>query len=332
MSIDRYSCPPESRPSLKINESLSIIAPVFNEQETISCFHQRLSTALTKTDMDNLEIIYINDGSTDKSLLLLLNLQEKDSRIKIIDLSRNFGKEAAMTAGLEHATGEAVVVIDVDLQDSPELINEMIKEWRCGYDVVNMRRLSRQGDTRLKKITARLFYSFMGHVGQVKLPKDVGDFYLLSRRALDAFLQMPERTRFIKGLFAWIGFSTKELTYHRDARYAGRSKWNYWSLWNLAIEGITSFTITPLKISSYVGVITSLIALLYGGFTVAKTLLFGNPVPGYPSMLVIILFLGGLQLLAIGVMGEYLGRIFIETKQRPQYIVKHLYSNLKKHS
>ena len=330
MSTGRYIHPLESRSMVKTEESLSIVVPIFNEQEVISYFHQRLLTSLTKTNVDNVEIIYINDGSTDTSLHLLLNLQEKDFRIKIIDLSRNFGKEAAMTAGLEHATGEAVVVIDADLQDPPELIDEMVKEWRCGYDVVNMRRLSRQGDTRLKKITAGLFYSLMGHIGRVKLPKDVGDFYLLSRQALDAFLQMPERTRFTKGLFAWIGFPSKELTYHRNARYAGTSKWNYWSLWNLAIEGITSFTIAPLKISSYVGTITSLIALLYGGFMLFKTLILGNPVPGYPSLMVIILFLGGLQLLAIGVMGEYMGRVFIEIKHRPQYLIKHIHSNLKK--
>jgi len=330
MNIGRDIHPLQSHPILKTDESLSIVVPVFNEQEVITYFHQRLLTALTKTNVDKVEIIYINDGSTDTSLPLLLNLQGKNFQIKVIDLSRNFGKEAAMTAGLEHATGEAVVVIDADLQDPPELINKMVKEWRSGYDVVNMRRLSRQGDSRLKKITAGLFYSFMGHIGRVKLPKNVGDFYLLSRRALDAFLQMPERTRFTKGLFAWIGFLSKELTYHRDARYAGTSKWNYWSLWNLAIEGITSFTIAPLKISTYVGVITSFIALLYGGFMLSKTLILGNPVPGYPSLMVIILFLGGLQLLAIGVMGEYVGRVFIEIKHRPQYLVKHIHSNLKK--
>lgn len=325
MSIGIYLGPSISSLPPKTNGFLSIIVPVFNEEAVIVDFHLRLSTALIMTNVDKMEIIYINDGSTDDSLNLLLKMQEKDARIKVIDLSRNFGKEAAITAGLENATGEAVVILDADLQDPPELINDMVKEWRNGYDVVNMRRLSRQGETRLKKITARLFYTFMGRIGKVKLPEDVGDFRLLSRQAVDALLQMPERTRFMKGLFAWIGFSTKELTYHRDARYAGTSKWNYWSLWNLALEGITSFTIAPLKISSYVGILTSLGALLYGIFIMVKTLVFGNPVPGYPSLIVIILFLGGLQLLAIGVVGEYLGRVFIETKQRPMYLINHHY-------
>lgn len=330
MSIGMCLAPPFPSSPQEIYD-LSIIVPVFNEQEVIADFHQRLSTALIMTNLDKVEIIYINDGSTDKSLELLLNLQEKDFRIKVVDLSRNFGKEAAMTAGLKHAAGEAVIIIDADLQDPPELINDMVKEWRNGYDVVNMRRLSRQGETRLKKTTARLFYSFMGHIGRVKLPENVGDFRLLSRKAVDALLEMPERTRFMKGLFSWIGFSTKELTYHRDSRYAGTSKWSYWALWNLALEGITSFTIAPLKISTYVGILTSLLALLYGFFVLAKALIFGNPVPGYPSLLVVILFLGGLQLLAIGVVGEYLGRVFIETKQRPPYLVKHHYANMKEH-
>ena len=300
---------------------LTVVVPAYNEQEVILEFHRRLCSALEGADIDRAEILYVNDGSRDNTLPLLLELMREDRRVEVLDLSRNFGKEAAMTAGLDHAHGDAVVVIDADLQDPPEQIPDMVREWRQGFDVVYMRRLSREGETWLKKTTARAFYALMARVGRVKVPENVGDFRLLSRRAVDALKQLPERTRFMKGLFAWIGFPAKELPYHRDPRYAGVTKWNYWGLWNLAIEGITSFTVAPLKIASYIGFLTSAAALLYGLFVLAKALFFGDPVPGYPSLMVVILFLGGLQLLAIGVVGEYLGRMFVETKQRPIYLV-----------
>ena len=305
---------------------LSIIVPAYNEQEVIRDFHRRLTDSLTPAEVDEVEILFVNDGSTDATLDILLDLARSDRHIQVIDLSRNFGKEAAMTAGLDHARGDAAVIIDADLQDPPELIPEMVREWRSGYDVVYMRRLTREGETWLKKSTARAFYFLMGRIGRFKVPENVGDFRLLSRRAIDALKQMPERTRFMKGLFAWIGFSCREIGYRRDPRHAGSTKWNYWSLWNLALEGITSFTVTPLKLASYVGVVTSLGAFLYGMFVLTKALLFGDPVPGYPSLMVVILFLGGLQLLAIGIVGEYLGRMFIESKQRPLYLLNRHYT------
>ncbi len=300
---------------------LSIVVPAYNEQAVILEFHKQLSSALEKADISKTEIIYINDGSTDDTLSLLLGLTREDPRVEVLDLSRNFGKEVAMTAGLDNARGDAVVVLDADLQDPPELIPAMIQEWHRGFDVVYMRRLSREGESRLKKITARAFYALMARIGQVKMPENVGDFRLLSRRAVKALKQLPERNRFMKGLFAWIGFPAKELTYDRDPRYAGVTKWNYWALWNLAIEGITSFTIAPLKMASYIGFLTTLTALIYGLFVMTKTLVFNDPVAGSPNLMVVILLLGGLQLLAIGVVGEYLGRMFIETKQRPLYLV-----------
>ena len=304
---------------------LSIIVPIFNEEEVLYEFYRRLSRALTSAHLDDVEILFINDGSTDKTLGLLLALAQTDARVQVLDLSRNFGKEAAMTAGLEHAAGDAAIIIDADLQDPPELIPQMVAAWRNGADVVYMHRLSREKETWLKKTTAAAFYALMGRIGRFRVPKNVGDFRLLSRRAIDALNRMPERTRFMKGLFAWIGFPAQEISYHRAPRHAGTTKWNYWHLWNFAIEGITSFTVTPLKMASYVGVLTSLAALLFGGFVFARTLISGDPVPGYPSLMVVIVFLGGLQLLALGIMGEYLGRMFIETKQRPLYLVNRHY-------
>jgi len=314
--ISNQAIPPFTRETL-----LSIIVPAYNEQAVILEFHKRLSSALEKADISKAEIIYVNDGSTDDTLSLLLSLMREDQRVEVMDLSRNFGKEAAMTAGIDNSRGDAVIVIDADLQDPPELIPSMVQEWHAGFDVVYMRRRSRSGESRMKKITARAFYALMARIGQVKMPENVGDFRLLSRRAVDALKQMPERTRFMKGLFAWIGFPAKELTYDRDPRYAGVTKWNYWGLWNLAIEGITSFTIAPLKIASYIGFLTTLTALIFGLFVLAKTVLFNVPAPGYQALMIPILLLGGLQLLAIGVVGEYLGRMFIETKQRPLYLV-----------
>ncbi|BBO91708.1 glycosyl transferase [Desulfosarcina ovata subsp. ovata] len=311
---------------------LSIIVPVFNEQEVLREFHSRLSAALVSAQVDEIEILFVNDGSTDETLGILREMARTDQRIQVIDLSRNFGKEAAMTAGLEFASGDAAVIIDADLQDPPELIPQMVEEWRNGFDMVYMRRLSRQSETWLKKTSASAFYWLMGLIGRVQVPENVGDFRLLSRRAIDALNRMLERTRFMKGLFAWIGFPAKEIAYHREPRQAGKTKWNYWQLWNFALEGFTSFTITPLKLASYVGVLTSLASLLYGLFVFLKTLLTGDPVPGYPSLIVVIAFLGGLQLLALGIIGEYLGRMFIEAKQRPLYLVNRHYKTIKRHT
>ena len=229
-----------------------------------------------------------------------------------------------MTAGLDHASGDAIVVIDTDLQDPPELIPEMIKHWRAGYDVVYAQRTARDGETWLKKMTASLFYRFIQKISRIRIPKDTGDYRLLSRRAIEALKLLREQHRFMKGLFAWIGFPQKAVPYQRDPRFAGVTKWNYWKLWNFALEGITSFTIVPLKIATYLGLFVAVTAFMYAGIVIYKTLVFGEPVRGYPSLMVVILFLGGVQLSALGIIGEYMGRMFDETKGRPLYLLKGL--------
>lgn len=299
---------------------LSVVVPAYNEEVVLQAFHQRLSDALSAISM-RVEVLYINDGSTDNTLSVLQALRDDDERIAILDLSRNFGKEIALTAGLHHAKGDAVVVIDADLQDPPELIPALIDEWRAGYDVVYAKRTRREGETFLKKATAHGFYRLMQKVGDVKLPEDTGDYRLLSRRAVEALNTLGEQHRFMKGLFAWIGFRQKAVPYERDPRHSGTTKWNYWKLWNFALEGITSFTTAPLKIATYIGLLTALGAFSYGIYMIISTIIFGNPVPGYPSLIVIILFLGGVQLTATGILGEYIGRIFTETKRRPLYFI-----------
>jgi glycosyltransferase involved in cell wall biosynthesis len=300
---------------------LSIVVPAYNEQEVLPVFHKRLSAVLDSMAVDA-EIIYVNDGSTDQTLQSMEHLREEDPRIAIIDLSRNFGKEAALTAGLDHANGDAVVVIDADLQDPPELIPELVTQWKDGYDVVYAKRMAREGEGVVKKTTAYIFYRLIQMVSRVQIPEDTGDYRLLSRRAVDALKQMREQHRFMKGLFAWIGFAQKAVPYHRDPRYAGQTKWNYWKLWNFALEGFTSFTIAPLKVATYLGLVTALVAFVYAGIIIFEKLVYGNPVPGYPSVMVVILFLGGVQLISIGIIGEYLGRMFDEAKQRPLYFIK----------
>jgi len=300
---------------------LSIVIPAYNEEAVLPEFHRRLTSVLDQIDC-KAEIVYINDGSTDSSALVIGRFCETDARVAVVDLSRNFGKEIAMTAGFDHAEGDAVVVIDADLQDPPELIPELIKHYREGFDVVYAQRMSRAGERALKKLSAFLFYRLIQATTRVKIPADTGDFRLLSRRALEALKKLREQHRFMKGLYAWIGFPQKAVPYHRDPRKAGQTKWNYWKLWNFALEGFTSFTIGPLKVATYLGIMTALGAFLYGIWVIYKTLLHGDPVAGYPSLMVAILFLGGIQLMTIGVLGEYLGRMFDETKQRPLYFVK----------
>jgi glycosyltransferase involved in cell wall biosynthesis len=299
---------------------ISIVVPVFNEEAVVPEFHQAMTDVLSEQSFD-FEIIYVNDGSSDNTLHRINALRQKDNRITLIDLSRNFGKEIALTAGLHKAVGDAVVVIDADLQDPPELIPELIREWQNGYDVVYAQRTHRKGESLLKRITSHFFYRIIQRVNKVDIPEDTGDFRILSRRAVNALNSFGEQHRLMKGLFAWIGFKQKAIRYQRDARYAGKTKWNYWRLWNLALDGITSFTIAPLKISTYLGLLTASGAFAYGIYMIIDTLLYGNPVPGYPSLIVIILMLGGVQLVAIGILGEYLGRIFNETKHRPLYFI-----------
>lgn len=302
-------------------QMLTVVVPVYNEEEVLPEFHRRLAKVLDGLTMQS-EIIYVNDGSADGSLNQMHQIKGDDGRVAMIDLSRNFGKEIAMTAGLDHAHGDAVVVIDADLQDPPELIPKMIEHWQSGYDVVYAQRISRAGESVFKKTTAHIFYRLMQKLSRVKIPADAGDFRLLSRRAVNALSGLREQHRFMKGLFTWIGYPQKALPYERDARYGGETKWSYVSLWNFAIEGITSFSTIPLKVATYLGVLTAFGAFIFGMFIVVKTIFFGNPVPGYPSLLVIVLFLGGIQLMALGVIGEYLGRMFDETKNRPLYLIK----------
>jgi glycosyltransferase involved in cell wall biosynthesis len=302
--------------------ALSVVVPLFDEEEVIERFHARLVPVMDSLGLP-WEAVYVNDGSRDRSLEVLQGLRARRPEVAVVGLSRNFGKEAAMTAGLDHARGDAVVVIDVDLQDPPEVIPELVASWREGFDVVYAQRRVREGETWLKRATAAAFYRLMQSVGgPVRLPPNVGDFRLMSRRAVDALLQLRERHRFMKGLFAWVGFPSKAVLYDRAPRAAGSTKWNYWRLWNLSLEGITSFTTVPLRVSTYLGLATAVFALLFGAQVVLKTALYGNPVAGYPSLMAVVLFLGGVQLMTLGIIGEYLGRVFNEAKGRPLYVVE----------
>ncbi|HEX9171786.1 MAG TPA: glycosyltransferase family 2 protein [Telluria sp.] len=299
---------------------LSVIVPAYNEEKVLPEFHRRLSDVLSALDMRT-EIIYVNDGSSDGTLQLIRHLRDASANVTLVDLSRNFGKEAAMTAGFDLAAGDAVVVIDADLQDPPELIPDMVSQWRAGFDMVYAQRTVRDGESSVKKSTSYLFYRLIQRVSRVQIPKDTGDYRLLSRRAVVALNSLREQHRFMKGLFAWIGFPQTAIPYRRDPRFAGETKFNYWKLWNFALEGFTSFTIAPLKIATYLGIFTSMFAFLYGMYVMYKTLIYGEPVSGYPSMMVVMTFMGGAQLGFIGILGEYIGRMFNETKQRPLYFL-----------
>ncbi len=313
-------------------KTISIVVPAYNEEEGLREFHRRTSAVLDGMPMTG-EIVYVNDGSTDSTWEVMKDIHTEDSRTVIVDLSRNYGKEVALTAGLDYAQGDLVVPIDADLQDPPELIPDLVNKWREGYNVVYARRISRDGETWVKKITARAFYRLMqGIGGKVNIPSNVGDFRLIDRKALNALKQLREQHRFMKGLFALIGFRQVALDYHRDPRFAGRTKWNYWKLWNFSLEGVTSFTIAPLKISTYVGLLTAVFAFIYGLHIFTKALLFGDPVPGFPSLMVMIALLGGIQLTVLGIIGEYLGRVFNETKNRPLYFVQDIISDTEKKS
>jgi glycosyltransferase involved in cell wall biosynthesis len=304
----------------RVMPSISVVAPAYNEEEVLVEFYRRVVSVLDATGAEY-EVVLVNDGSRDQTLAIMLSLQKMDPRVSVIDLSRNFGKEIALTAGLDHTKGDVVVVLDSDLQDPPELIPEMIGVWRDGYDIVYGVRSHRDGETWLKRTTAKYFYRLIQAVSRVAIPNDTGDFRLMSRRAVLQLLRLREEHRFMKGLFAWIGFPAKPIYYRRDARAAGETKWNYWNLWNFALEGITSFTVAPLKVATYLGLAVAMLALLYGVFVVWKALVFGDAVQGYPSLMAVILFLGGVQLISVGVLGEYIGRIFNEVKRRPLYLL-----------
>jgi glycosyltransferase involved in cell wall biosynthesis len=301
---------------------VSIVVPAYNENDVILEFNRRLSVVRQKLLMPS-EVIFVNDGSSDNTLELLRALKAADPTIGIVDLSRNFGKEIALTAGLDYARGDVVIVIDADLQHPPELIPRFIARWQEeDADVVYGQRASRAGESRVKRFTSRAFYRVINSLSGELIPVDAGDFRILSRRAVDALAGSRERHRYMKGLFAWIGYRQIPMPYEPDVRYAGASKWDYWKLWNLSIEGITSFSIGPLKVATYVGLITAILSILYGFYMAIRTVILGNPVPGFPSLLIAILFLGGLQLIFLGIIGEYLGRTFNEVKQRPLYLVR----------
>lgn len=304
-----------------MTDTIGILVPAFNEGETIPAFQERLEAALQSLEAD-WRVLYVDDGSTDDTAERVRELRREDGRVGLLRLSRNFGKELAVTAGLDHLDVDAIVVIDADLQDPPELIPDLVREWREGWDVVYGRRTAREGESVGKRLTAAAFYRVMRRLSETPIPEDAGDFRLLSRRAVGALRELRERNRFMKGLFSWVGFRQKALEYRREPRHAGRSKWSYWRLWNFAIDGITSFTVAPLKLATYLGLVTALFAFVYGAWIIGKTLIFGADVPGYPSLMVVILFLGGIQLIALGVIGEYLGRLFMEAKHRPLYIVE----------
>ncbi len=303
---------------------ISVIVPLHNEEANIATLYARLLNVFNSRN-ETWELLCINDGSNDGTLAALLALHQRDPRVKVINLSRNFGKDIALTAGIDHAAGDAVIPLDADLQDPPELIAELVDTWRQGYDVVNATRRSRNSDSWLKRTSAALFYHFLNKITVVRIPPNTGDFRLLSRPVVEAIKDMPERARFMKGLFSWVGFSQATVYYDRCPRHAGATSWNYWQLWNFALDGFTSFSSIPLKVWSYLGLVFSLLSFVYAGFLVLRTLIRGIDVPGYASIMVVMLFLGGIQLISLGVLGEYMGRIYDEVKGRPLYIVRDRY-------
>jgi glycosyltransferase involved in cell wall biosynthesis len=307
---------------LKISKKkvISILAPVFNEQEVVQKFYERVTMVMNETRY-SYEIFFVNDGSTDNTLNILKLLSEQDKRVGYLDLSRNFGKEIAMAAGIDHVSGDALILMDVDLQDPPELIPTFIKYWEEGYDDVYGCRNSREGETWLKKKTSILFYNIISKFTKIDLLENSGDFRLLSEKALLSIRQFKENERYTKGLFALIGHKKKPIFFDRPSRVAGKTKWNYLKLIELAINGFTSFTTAPLRLATVLGFFTSIVAFAYIIFTVGKTLIFGKDLEGYPSLLSIIMFLGGVQLICIGIIGEYLGKVFNETKKRPLYLL-----------
>ncbi|MHB8680133.1 MAG: glycosyltransferase family 2 protein [Rudaea sp.] len=305
-------------------QTLTVVVPAFNESSGLREFHARLTAVFDALDLD-CTVLYVDDGSRDDTWETMEALRAGDARVATIKLSRNFGKELALTAGLDHVAADAVVVIDADLQDPPELIPQFVAAWRDGFDVVYGTRSARAGESGVKKFTSAAFYRVMEKLSATPVPRDTGDFRLMSRRALEALKTVRERQRFMKGLFAWVGFRQKAIVYERDPRFAGSSKFNYWRLWNFAIEGITSFSTAPLRLATYVGLLTAFAAFVFGVFVFGKAMLYGDPVRGYPTLLLVILFLGGVQLMALGTIGEYLGRLYMEAKQRPLYLVEELH-------
>ncbi len=306
--------------------TLSLVVPVFNEEESIQAFIDTIDKELEPL-RDRLEIVFVNDGSRDRTRKVVEEVIEKDPRVTLVNLARNFGKEAAMTAGLHHARGDAVIPMDVDLQDPPSLILEFVRLWQDeGYDTVYGVRTDRNADTAMKRLTAGGFYRLFNAVSTTtRIPENAGDFRLMDRRVVEVIKQLPERNRFMKGLFAWAGFNSIGVPYERPARMAGETKFNYWKLWNFALDGFFSFSSWPLRVWSYVGAGVALLSFLYILVIITKVIFFGIDMPGYASLMSVILFLGGMQLISIGVLGEYLGRMFLEVKQRPVFVIEGIY-------
>ena len=302
-------------------DPLTIVVAAFNEAQALPLLHPRIGAALDGLEDVDGRVLYIDDGSRDGTWGALQQIAAADPRVSLLRLSRNFGKEAALTAGLDHIEAGAALILDADGQDPPELIPEFVAKWREGYDDVHGTRMEREGEGWLKRATAHAFYRVIGRLSHTPIPADTGDFRLLSPRSLAALRQLRERHRFMKGLFGWVGFNTTAIAYHREARAAGASKFNLWRLWNFALEGITSFSTAPLRLATYLGLLTAVVAFLYALWIVLKAMLWGDPVAGWPTMMAVILFLGGVQLIALGLIGEYLGRLYDEAKQRPLYLV-----------
>lgn len=314
------------------NPQISIVCPVFNEENVLDKFCEVITQTMIEIHK-KFEIIFINDGSTDNTLEVLFNLQKQyniqngggDCHLIIANLSRNFGKEAALSAGISIAKGDAIIPIDADLQDPPAIIKDLISKYDKGYDVVLARRIDRYEDSIFKRLSALMFYKIHNKISDIQIPQNVGDFRLFSQKVAKYINQMPENQRFMKGIFAYVGFKYAFVDYKRDKRFAGQSKFNGWKLWNFALSGITSFSTLPLRIWTYIGFICSFLAFIYGSFIILKYLITGADTPGYASLIVSILFIGGLQLIGIGVLGEYIGRIYMESKRRPPYIIDQIY-------
>ncbi|NEP77035.1 MAG: glycosyltransferase family 2 protein [Okeania sp. SIO3B3] len=300
---------------------LSLVVPMYNEQEVLGTFFDAVLPIMERIGL-SFEIVCVNDGSSDGTLEALRQFRQRDERIKIVDLSRNFGKESALSAGIDHAVGRGVIPMDADLQDPPEVVVDLVAKWQEGYEMVLAVRQDRSSDTAFKRFTANTFYRVIGRMSDVEIPPNAGDFRLMDRKVIDALALLPERSRFMKGMFAWLGFRQAVVYYARCPRAAGESKWKYWKLWNFALEGIVSFTSAPLKVWSYFGFATAALGIVYMFYIIAKTMLFGVDVPGYASLIVVILFFNGLTMIGLGVLGEYLSRIFNEVKQRPVYLVR----------
>lgn len=301
--------------------ALSIVVPIYNERAVLPLLYARLRSVLDPLQT-SYELVLVDDGSSDGSGDYLLELAASNAVVKAVRLSRNFGKEAALTAGLDQACGDAVIIVDSDLQDPPELIVQMLAAFHEGSDIVCMRRRSRVGDTWTKRLSAHLFYRLLNRISQVKIPEDTGDFRLMSRRAVNALQLLPERNRYMKGLFAWVGLPTHVIEYDRQARAGGKTKWSVLGLIGLAFEGITSFSVAPLRWATGLGLLAALLGTSFGLWIVVNALMFGNTVGGYPSLVAVITFMGGIQLLSIGVVGEYVGKTYLEAKQRPLYVLR----------